>query len=144
MIMMMIMRNPAPAALFLQSSPPSIAQAIHLDHQKRCCWTEFLSELRGILARAYRSFCPQGSSRMKSFFGCHWRSWVAADLAYLISFNIITWLDAADFARQLWEKSAALGTQNKAGWLAAETKGTHHFCFLEISLTELQMEKEEC
>jgi hypothetical protein len=103
-----------------------------------------LSELRGILARDYRSFCPQGSSRMKSFFGCHWRSWVAADLAYLVSFNIIAWLDAADFARQLWEKSAALGTQNKAGWLAAETKGTHHFCFLEISLTELQMEKKEC
>jgi hypothetical protein len=40
-------------------------------------------------------------------------------------------------------KSAALGTQNKAGWLAAETKWTHHFCFFEISLTELQMEKKE-
>jgi hypothetical protein len=45
------------------------------------------------------------------------------------------------------EKSAALGTQNKAGWLAGwlqKPKGAHHFCFFEISLTELQMEKKEC
>jgi hypothetical protein len=38
---------------------------------------EFLPELR-------RVFCPQGPSRMNSFFGCHWRSWVAADLAHLV------------------------------------------------------------
>jgi hypothetical protein len=53
----MMMRNPAPAAVFLQfflqSSPPSTAQAIHLDHQKgvvelNSCQNseEFLPELR--------------------------------------------------------------------------------------------------
>ncbi len=61
MMIMMIMRNPALAALFLhfflqsflQSSPPSTAQAIHLDHQKgvdeltSCQNSEaFLPELR--------------------------------------------------------------------------------------------------
>jgi hypothetical protein len=57
MIMIMIMRNPALAALFLQiflqSSPPSTAQAIHLDYQKgvdelnSCQNSEaFLPELR--------------------------------------------------------------------------------------------------
>jgi hypothetical protein len=59
--MMMMMRNPAPAALFLQfflqSSPPSTAQAIHLDHQKgvvelNSCQNskEFLPELTGVFA----------------------------------------------------------------------------------------------
>jgi hypothetical protein len=43
---------------------------------------------------------------------------------------------------QLWVHKIRL-----AGWLAGwlqKPKGAHHFCFFEISLTELQMEKKEC